>query len=304
MTNWEVNMCASPETQSIPIQVIDSAGWTHVRKGVRRQKDQTSVSKDLTKLAPTHIPDGLTLDQVEKKMHMYMKTWKASECHGRINRILERIIMQEPTMSINQCIVLGIGSFTGGSSVEASMWELVALRSILKTLGKNVPHERRNCMAKRTLIEKQHAVEHIYLQDPCFNRLDIEILTSLGYVVLQTPEAFKKMTDTTFLYAPRMETRFIATALEQAQPSLYIGNDLSMWVHGLVLYILSNVDFIPCTEVESYCRSFIHLDKMTSMQSKTCEDFLKERTSVQLPDFDRDNWCLSQRIYWRESDAD
>ena len=143
MINKQVNMPVSiaPNAQKTGNPVIDSAGWTHVRRGARRQKDGTLVSRDLTNLPPTQISDGLTLDKVEKKMQKYKKIWGSSECCSRVNRILECIILREPTMSITQCVVLGLGSFTGGSSTEASMWELVALRTILETLGKDTFHQ-------------------------------------------------------------------------------------------------------------------------------------------------------------------
>ena len=81
-------------------------------------------------------------------------------------------------------------------------------------------------------------MEHVYLQDPTFNDLDTEFLGELGYTILKTPDALNKMTSTTFLFAPHLETVVVAEALECASPSVYIGNILEDWIIECVLCLI------------------------------------------------------------------
>lgn len=78
----------------------------------------------------------------------------------------------------------------------------------------------------------KHKIENVYLQDPVFNHLDIELLQSLGYTVLETPSAFQQMTTNTFLFDPHVDWKLTARAVSVADPCLRIGNmildDVSM----------------------------------------------------------------------------
>ena len=76
------------------------------------------------------------------------------------------------------------------------------------------------------LAGQKHQIADVYLQDPAFNRLDEEFIVSLGYTVVENPEAFDKVDTTTFLFVPHLEAQFYAMVLEVAHPSLCIGNDL------------------------------------------------------------------------------
>jgi len=78
------------------------------------------------------------------------------------------------------------------------------------------------------LAGRKHKIDDIYLQDPAFNHLDEEVIQSLGYTILKTPEAFEKISTTTLLFVPHLEPQFYAMALEAAHPSLCIGNDLEV----------------------------------------------------------------------------
>ena len=60
--------------------------------------------------------------------------------------------------------------------------------------------------------------------------MDKTFLAKLGYTVLERPDASNKMNEETFLFAPHLEYKHIATALEIAHPSLYMGSALEFWV--------------------------------------------------------------------------
>jgi len=60
--------------------------------------------------------------------------------------------------------------------------------------------------------------------------LDKTFLDSLGYEVLSDPEAFAKVDDNTFVFAPHLEVAHITAALENSTPAVYIGNDINEYV--------------------------------------------------------------------------
>jgi len=48
--------------------------------------------------------------------------------------VLEYSVLTSRLVKLERCVCLGLGSFTGGTTVEAGLWELAALVSILEIL--------------------------------------------------------------------------------------------------------------------------------------------------------------------------
>lgn len=69
----------------------------------------------------------------------------------------------------------------------------------------------------------------MYFQDPTFNDMDKSFLEGLGYTVLERPDATNRVDEDTFLFAPHLDFKNIATALTIAHPSLYMGSTLEFW---------------------------------------------------------------------------
>lgn len=245
-------------------QVTDSSGWTHVVKGPPGIIDPRSTKIRLEDGKSTESKYTLEtyLDRFQKH---YAPIWKESNCFKSLSRTFEQTILLLDNTTITQCICLGLGSMTAGS--ESSSYELAALTSMLEILGKN------------------HDIQDVIFQDPIFNPLDRAVLQSLGYAVVETPDAFSRLGGTTFLFAPHLECLHLATALETATPSLSVGSDLDMYVEGL----LSSL-------AESTKKGSIQIFRA----------FMGRTDSRPMPDFDRTSWCESTCIYWlkpREDDS-
>ena len=120
------------------LQITDSSGWTHIAKGTsfpRRQQRQhllSSLPNATGFFQPAEIPPGLTTEKVQKDFQQCLKVWKASTCFHELKAILERRVLASNAVEIDRCVCLGLGSFTGGKTAEASMYELVALVSALE----------------------------------------------------------------------------------------------------------------------------------------------------------------------------
>ncbi|KAL9138085.1 MAG: hypothetical protein Q9175_000695 [Cornicularia normoerica] len=192
-------------------QITDPSGWTHVIRGPPGiiNPRTTDIRLEHGETTDTKYTLETYLDRFRKH---YLPTWRESNCFKNLSRILDRDILPAENILITQCICLGLGSMTAGS--ESSSYELAALISILEILG------------------RKHHMQDIIFQDPIFEPLDQIILKSLGYTVVETPDAFSKLNSTTFLFAPHLECFHYATALEIVTPILSVGSDLQMYVEG------------------------------------------------------------------------
>lgn len=121
-------------------QVVDSQGWTHIIKGpnnhVSAQYANTALHR---RLSNTNM--SFTLETyLSKLQNHYIARWNESSCFNNLSRIFEQYISTIGTTSIANCVCLGLGSITAG--VETPGFELAALMSMLKILGKFVSIHR------------------------------------------------------------------------------------------------------------------------------------------------------------------
>lgn len=119
-------------------QVTDDSGWTHITRGTikqpRRQPPTSNAPIEKSSLRPAEIPPGLTIQKVRQNFNHHLKIWKASTCFLELRKVIERQVFASHAVKIDRCVCLGLGSFTGGRTVEASMYELAALVSIFEIL--------------------------------------------------------------------------------------------------------------------------------------------------------------------------
>lgn len=251
-----------PPPQSKLQHITDASGWTHVIRGPPSIVDPrtTDIRLQYGKAAETKYTLETYLDRFRNH---YIPTWRESSCFKSLTRIFEQDILPAENILISQCICLGLGSMTAGS--ESSSYELAALLSMLEILGKT------------------HPIQEIILQDPIFTPLDQTILKTLGYTVVETPCAFSKLNDTTFLFAPHLERLHYATALEVATPELSVGSDVQIYVDGLLSSLAE-------TTKEGSCQIF--------------QNFVAKTNSRQMPNFERTPWCESTCIFWKKSKQD
>ncbi|KZF24631.1 hypothetical protein L228DRAFT_266951 [Xylona heveae TC161] len=121
----------------------------------------------------------------------------------------------QPSDRITSCVCLGLGSLVDPVSRKTSLYQLVALQSILE------------------ILRTRYAITKVYAQDPVFNHMDIEFLkNSCNITVLPDPEAFAKIDSSTFLYAPHCERTFLLPGLKGKKPALSISNTMETLVNG------------------------------------------------------------------------
>ena len=72
----------------------------------------------------------------------------------------------------------------------------------------------------------QETQPQVFFQDPDFNALDCEFLTSRGYTVIETPKSNDVITEKSFLFTPCACYQVAYVFLHQAFPALYLGISL------------------------------------------------------------------------------
>ncbi|MCJ1465599.1 hypothetical protein MMC07_004218 [Pseudocyphellaria aurata] len=185
--------------------------------------------------------------------------------------MLEHQVMTSENVNITSCVCLGLGSLAGVDGAKASWYELVALISILD------------------ILKEKYQIEHVYFQDPTFNDMDKTFLAKLGYTVLERPDASNKMNQDTFLFAPHLEYKHIAAALEIAHPSLYMGTALEFWVDTATLKYRD----IPAS---SHDRDTNQAASRTAKE--IFQSYLETHSSYCMPPFDGDHWWRYMGISW------
>ncbi|KAL6718874.1 hypothetical protein ACLMJK_003108 [Lecanora helva] len=188
-------------------QFTDDSGWTHVVKGPKGSINNS------TKPSSNQVQDDSTVEKLAEALKSkYMPIWLESECLRRLIKLFEQSILTEAHVAITNCVCLGLGSFLTGH--PTTFYELAALKSILDILG------------------ERHRIQQVIFQDPAFSDLDKSFLRSLGYVVVEDPQAFSTIDENTFVFAPHLEVAQTAISLENRKPTLFVGNDLSNYVNG------------------------------------------------------------------------
>ena len=120
------------------VQVTDEAGWTHVTRGVASKRKRNSffagTRTEGVPFGPAAVPPDLTFQNVTDKFERRLKSWQNSRCFNELRKILSQQVLVSKAIKIDRCVCLGLGSFTGGVTSEASIYELTALDSILELL--------------------------------------------------------------------------------------------------------------------------------------------------------------------------
>ena len=254
-----------PPAQRKRQRVTDPSGWTHIRIGPKPSPGgRNLLACQLTSL---DLDDGsIDPTQVTEKQRKYDRIWRKSESCRELRKILEQDILpslrEDHHRSITKCVCLGLGSFTSGR--ESSKYELAALTWILDIF----------------FLRDRCPLQEVVFQDPAFTLSDMEYLRSQGHQVLDSPRAFDRIDEATFLFAPHLEKNIYATALERELPVLSIGSD-----------------------VETFIDQMAHLHSGSEVERReeaVFRRFNEAMLSESLPEFERDTWCYFTRIYWRK----
>ncbi|EFR00935.1 hypothetical protein MGYG_03936 [Nannizzia gypsea CBS 118893] len=269
------------------VAVQDEDGWTHITntRQVTSTATATATSTTTDQLLPAEIPDGLTLSQLRAQFESHRQKWLASQTWKTITSTnIDKAINKDITIDKFVCIALGSPSgFLRGGLIDrraVSLFQLAAFTSLIEYLSRNSnsnntrhhdEDEHEDDAADDDDTKRSRRAYRCYAQDPVFNRLDVELLASLGVEVVQR-EAFGMVDEQTVLFGPGMERRHLVELLAR-RPVVFFGGPLEG----------------PSTS-------------SSTTTSDVIEDFKEKHQSVRLPDFEPNTapfWGTS--IFWRDS---
>ncbi|KAI9676465.1 MAG: hypothetical protein M1817_000622 [Caeruleum heppii] len=238
-------------------------GWTTiVTLRSRKPQNNRHSHTEQRKLEPAPIPKGCTLPQLQEEFARHETTWKNSTCHDALERRLRQAVDGMGSARLKRCVCVGLGSLSGERSRRISMVQLNCLRQCLKILA------------------AIHQIDQIYAQDPVFNSLDEQLLATMNITVVQDPEAFDLIDETTFLLAPHCERSFLLPGLRGRDPLLVVANSFESLLNGPLSATISVED-----------RQLAQL-------------FLGRRVAARFPDFEELPSAFNDlMIYWRQPDV-
>ena len=130
------------------------------------------------------------------------------------------------------------------------------------------------------ILRKTQPIDHVIFQEPQFNDVDVTFLQSLGFAVVEDPEAQLKITNKTALFAPLNSFPLTAECLQISLPALYIGNEVN-WL-------------IDATRGRRRFSSTRRQDMRDIFQALDTATLVR-----QVPAFDWDSgWCRGTSYHW------
>jgi hypothetical protein len=244
--------------------------------------DNNGPTKIAHLLAPSEPPPKLSLTELRKQFNTHLETWESSQTWQQLRNALSKdILSSQSQFAIENIVCIGLGSpsgFVQGGWVDrrsVAMYQLAALTTMIDCVNQH--------RATSTSTPQGLAQIRIIAQDPVFNTLDIQLLSSLGITAVDSPEGFNAVTDKTFLFAPGAERRHLRLMLP-ANPVIMFGG--------------------PLEEGPSLtARGFKDDDDVNEKDDglKCLAEYVAQTRSVNLQEFEaRPEAFWRMRVYWRE----
>ncbi|GAB7350064.1 hypothetical protein MBLNU459_g0733t1 [Dothideomycetes sp. NU459] len=195
-------------------QVTDlDDGWQRIDTAARDQIDDARAVDPLPGVDPE-----LSVQKLSEELKHMQKRWIDSTCRARFVQILQsRMVGADMFVDTAVCLALGSVSRNWRHRVH-SMWQLVLFLDTVNLLLP-VAHERGAADKIR-----------LFAQEPRFLELDVAFLISLGFTILNTPEAETYVGKRSFLYVPHLEwTSEIPYIRAAREAPLYMSSHMS-WI--------------------------------------------------------------------------
>jgi hypothetical protein len=285
------------------LQITDDDGWVHVvntsisdSSPRTKPKTYTSATTDgsaddpdcspskqeekeegrLPLILPAEAPPRLTLSSLRQKFDADLAAWQTSATWTTLRDSLLRVLTRLPAGSeFDRLVCIGLGSPSGlrdgwVDRRDVASYQLAAFVSLVQSVQQQQKTSQTGGAATARKME-------IIAQDPIFNALDKQLLSSLGITVVAHPQAFSSVSAKTLLFAPGAEKRHLELVLP-ARPLVLFGGPLE----------------------EETGRLYQNQQKEKEKDS-VIEEFLTTTQSVKLVEFGpRPEAFWRMRIYWRD----
>ncbi|TAQ83050.1 hypothetical protein B7494_g8627 [Chlorociboria aeruginascens] len=188
-------------------QVLDEEGWVHIVDSAGRVVGKGTAEAggwhggDFTRGGVEYVDKSV--EEMRADFEGCSRAWMASEaCAG-----LKIMIGEMAGRELGNVVCLGLGSLQSArrEGRRRSFTQLAALQTILSSLN--------------------HSSQCVF-QDPQFAATDTEFLTSLGYTVVEDPDAFSYIKENTLVYAIHCYARVYQSISEGPRPAILISTNV------------------------------------------------------------------------------
>lgn len=294
------------------VEVVDEDGWTRItttdggRHAPRPGRSQTSLL-GLVNGGRTVPEAGVTLESLSREYRTIRDQWLAStSCQALKTLLVDRVLRDD--VQIDRCIVFGTGSFSGLregwiSRRQVAMCQLAVLQTMKETIGENTTQR-----------------PSLHAQDPAYNDLDVEFLTSLDVLVEQVPDGFDLVAQKSLVYTPCAELHVEMEVLTR-RPSILLTGRLD--------WFWRNEQGRACTSRQGVCAGSTQVSSSVTGNSgddsrereapagrlrvaaaqdlerdyQAFERFVGRSNQAPLPSLDvKDHPFTEQYLYWLEAD--
>jgi hypothetical protein len=190
-------------------QIEDDEGWTHVVDALRRSKNGGVKKGQIILHGGDFEVDGVsyinrTLEEMKAEFEYWKKSWEEDSACLELKEKLQVL------SGVENVVFLGMGSLQSSrrEGRRASATQLAALQTIITSLGAEIGSK-------------------VVLQDPQYTALDKEFLLSLGYGVVDDPDAFKEIGERSLVYAIHCYAKVYKAVSDGKRPKVLIGTDVA-----------------------------------------------------------------------------
>lgn len=308
-------------------QVVDEDGWTRVTTSgasstpaflanndlARGQQnfhfkwgiDGRFVNIDSRLPVPQKIHSGVSLEKMQARYRNLEARWLESGSYAALQTALSKDRVAQGEGSVSKCVIFGSGSFSAAilGREDVSFYQIAAFKSVIDLI-EQVQGHRPGC----------------YAQEPYYTELDVEFLAALGISVVEHPQGFDFVDNTSFAYSPCAE-RWVELQIMYNKPRLWLHAGLQdRWplnedgtpsmvqtpnwmLSGRVLDPENpdwNAIYGPDLEPGDGERQ---LQEEYIINHQLCEAFKQSHQSLLLPDLDANNYPFqSCAIHWPVDD--
>ncbi|KAK0101324.1 hypothetical protein ONS95_006501 [Cadophora gregata] len=189
-------------------------GWIHIVDKPRTNQQDAKAKKQPLQGGDFELKGVSYVNRTLVEMKEEFEHWKRSwEERPTCQALKEKMKDVEKGRRIVNVVVLGLGSLQSArrEGRRSSATQLAALQTIVDGLENGT--------------ERQ-----IIFQDPQFTRLDKELLTTLGYKILEDPEAFAEVVEGSLVYAIHCYAPVYKAVAQRPRPAVLIGTNVGNFV--------------------------------------------------------------------------
>ncbi len=185
-------------------------GWVHIVDKPRTNKTNMKGNTQLLQGGDFEVNGISYVNRTLEEMREDFQHWKRSwEERPACKDLKEKLKDVEKVRKVGNVVVLGLGSMQSArrEGRRTSSTQLAALQTIV------------SCLEKGPELQ-------ITFQDPQYTAVDKEFLASLGYKVLEDPQAFLEIGEGSLVYAIHCYGAVYKSVSERSRPAVLIGTDV------------------------------------------------------------------------------